>query len=143
MSKLETDITKERLCTLFLNAAFKYAKVIYIMEKTRRTTDTPLKAPASAHRAVVQVMCLLAEEETTTLTTSQSTLLAAYTKQYGINTVELSRHTEDPSTRIIVKLLKPILLVSTPHLIKCHRDQDLLREDTTTMNEFIENGRTN
>ena len=40
--------------------------------------------------------------------------------------------------RTIVKILKPILLVSIPHLIKYNRDQDLLREVTTTMNEFVE-----
>ena len=43
VSKLEIDIMKERLSTLFLNAAFKYAKVIHIMEKTRRIIDTPSK----------------------------------------------------------------------------------------------------
>lgn len=138
VSKLEIDIMKERLSTLFLNAAFKYAKVIHIMEKTRRTIDTPLEAPASAHRAVVHVISLLAEEETKTLSTSRSTLLAAYAKQHGINTVELSSHAEDPPTRFVVKILKPILLVSIPHLIKHHHDQDLLREVTATMNQFME-----
>ena len=69
VSKLETEITKERLSTLFLNVAFKYAKVIHIMEKMRRTIDTPLEAPVSAHRAVVHVLSLIAEEETTTLST--------------------------------------------------------------------------
>ena len=28
--------------------------------------------------------------------------------------------------------------MSIPHLIKSHRDQDLLREVTTTLNEFME-----
>ena len=73
-----------------------------------------------------------------TLFTSRSTLLAVYAKQHGISTVELSSDAEDLSTRLIVKLLKPILLVSIPHLIKYHHDQDLLREVTTTMNEFME-----
>ena len=35
VSKLEINIMKERLSILFLNAAFKYTKVIHIMEKTR------------------------------------------------------------------------------------------------------------
>ena len=83
-------------------------------------------------------MSMLAEEETKILSTSRSTLLAAYAKQHGISTVELSSHSEDPSTRLIVKLLKPNLLASIPHLIKYHRDQDLLREVTTNMTEFIE-----
>ena len=138
VSKLEINIMKERLSTLFLNAAFKYAKVIHIMEKTRRTIDTPLEAPDSAHRAVVHVVSMLTEEEKKHVSTSQTTLLAAYAKQHGINAVEISGHSGDPSTRTIVKILKPILLVSIPHLIKYHRDQDLLREVTTNMNEFIE-----
>ena len=37
VSKLEINIMKERLSTLFLNAAFKYAKVIHIMEKSEKT----------------------------------------------------------------------------------------------------------
>ena len=39
---------------------------------------------------------------------------------------------------MIMKILKPILLMSIPHLIKYHQDQDLLREVTTTLNEFME-----
>ena len=80
---------------------------------------------------------MLTEEEKKHVSTSQTTLLAAYAKQHAINAVEISGHSGDPSTRTIVKILKPILLVSIPHLIKYHRDQDLLREVTTNMNEFI------
>ena len=41
VSKLEIDIMKERLSALFLNAGFKYAKVIHIMEKKREEPSTP------------------------------------------------------------------------------------------------------
>ena len=41
VSKLEIEIMKERLSSLFLNTAFKYAKAIHIMETLRRTTDKP------------------------------------------------------------------------------------------------------
>ena len=78
VSKLEIDIMKERLSTLFLNTAFKYAKVIHIMEKkTRRTINTPLEAPDSAHRTVVLVISMLTKEEKKYVSTSQTTLLAA------------------------------------------------------------------
>ena len=138
VSKLEIEITKERLSALFLNAAFKYAKVVHIMEKLRKTIATPLKAPALAHRAVVHVLSIIAEEETTTLSTSRSTLFAVYAKQHGIDTVKLSSHAKDPDTKKIMKILKLILLVSIPHLIKYHQDQDLLREVIITLNDFVE-----
>ena len=41
VSKLEINIMKERLSTLFLNAAFKYAKVIHIMEKNEKNYRHP------------------------------------------------------------------------------------------------------
>ena len=41
VSNLKIKITKERLSILFLNAAFKYAKVIRIMEQMRRTIAIP------------------------------------------------------------------------------------------------------
>ena len=43
VSKLEIDTTKERLSTLFLNAAFKYAKVVHIMEKREEPSTSPSK----------------------------------------------------------------------------------------------------
>jgi hypothetical protein len=36
-----------------------------------------------------------------------------------------------------VKILKPSLLVSTPHLIKYHQEQDLLRKVTTGLNKLM------
>ena len=81
MSKLEIKIMKERLSSLFLNEAFKYAKVIHIMEKLRRTIATPLKVLALVHRAVVHVLSLIADEETTILSIFLSTLCVAYANQ--------------------------------------------------------------
>ena len=78
VSKLETEIMKERLSSLFLNVVFKYARVTHIMEKARRAIDIPLKAPASAHRAVILVLSIIAKEDTPALFTSQSTLFSVY-----------------------------------------------------------------
>ena len=43
VSKLEIEIMKERLSSLFLNAAFKYAKVSHITKRREELSLTPSK----------------------------------------------------------------------------------------------------
>ena len=89
MTNLGIKITKERRSSLFLNAKFKYAKVIHVMEKTIGSIETPLKTPASAHGVIVHALSLLPNEDNKILSASHKTLFNDYAKQHGIDTTEL------------------------------------------------------
>ena len=137
MSKLKIEIIKERLDSLFLNLVFKYATEFHAIKKTG-SFYIPLEANASVNQAIAHILRLLANEDTKTLSISRNNLSNAYTKQHGIGSTELSSHARDSSTSTIVKILKPILIVSIPHHIKYHLEQDLLSEVNTSLNKFME-----
>ena len=112
---------KEKLNSLYLEAAFKYAKIIHVMEKKRGTFDTSLELNNAAHHVVVAAVRGLPQSETNTLFTSVQTLLDAYTKHHGVDLPELGKAADPPATRVVLRILKPILSISTPQLIKYHR----------------------
>ena len=137
--KLEqaTDM-KERLSTLFLNVTFKYDKSIHIIKKNKKKYClTPWSTSLGTPR---RHLCL----ELNNLGGNDNPLHIPINPVHRLHQTTQYRHgqtikpCQGTRHKTIVKILKPILLVSIPHLIKSHRDQDLLREVTTTLNEFME-----
>ena len=81
---------KETLNCLFLNAAFKYAKVIHVMEKKRGSFETALELADAAHRVVVSLIGSLPKAEADALSTSTQIMLDVYAKQHGLKLTELA-----------------------------------------------------
>ena len=138
IADLEITIMKEQLNSLYLEAAFKYAKSIHVMEKKRGTFETTLEINDAAHHVVVAAVRGLPQSETDTLSTSVQTLLDAYTKHHGVDLPELEKTADPPATRVVLRILTPILSISIPQLIKYHREKDLLRDVNNALNEFLD-----
>ena len=92
----------------------------------------------TAHQVVIPVIGCLIKGEANTLATSTQCLIDTYTKQHGMEPVELSKNANQTPKITVVQILKSVLLISIPNLIKCHQDKDLLREVNTALNKFNE-----